>query len=308
MMLLLKSGFARSDDFVGMSRSFLAATLAFSLISAVSAWPASAELIYGITNQGATALVTFDSANPSALLSSRLLTGLQSNETILGIDYRPSIPNMYGLGSTGRLYLINTTSGVVTAVPNLITPALNGIDFGFDFRSGQDQIYIVSEANQKIGLTVNGGGSAGPDLAYGPGDPNFGVDPNVVDIAFTFPPSNFPETYFGLDVGLDGLVTGHVASSQLTTIGPLGVNVVAAGGFDISRRTGIGYAALLPEGSSQSVLYSINLATGAATSLGVIDGSLIISGLAVQWTPEPTSALLLFLGAAFGFGTRWRFN
>ena len=61
---------------------------------------------------------------------------------------------------------------------------------------------------------------------------------------------------------------------------------------------GIAYAALLPSGSSQSNLYSINLLTGAATNLGQIDGGVIITAISVvPAIPEP--ATLALAGMAF---------
>jgi hypothetical protein len=83
----------------------------------------------------------------------------------------------------------------------------------------------------------------------------------------------------------------------LNTVGALGLDVDGAGGFDVSGLTGTAYAALLPASSSVSQFYSINLATGAATSLGVIDGGLVITAMAVgPAIPEPATLGLLGVG------------
>ena len=87
---------------------------------------------------------------------------------------------------------------------------------------------------------------------------------------------------------------------------PLGLNASAAGGFDVSGVTGTAYAALLPSGSSQSSLYTINLATGAATPVGVINGGLVISALTVAPVPEPASIALVVLAVAGMFTVRRR--
>jgi hypothetical protein len=130
-------------------------------------------------------------------------------------------------------------------------------------------------------------------LAYGAADPNFGVDPNVVDSAYDRNVPNTPATQlYGIDTGLNILVTQANNAGTLGTVGPLGLDVVGAGGFDISGATGIAYAALQPANSSQSSLYSINLATGAATNLGVIDGGLVITAMSVAVIPEPTTAVM----------------
>jgi hypothetical protein len=65
-----------------------AGILAALVASAFLVQPVSGEFIYGIANQApATALVSFDSSSPGALLTGVFLTGLQQNETILGIDF-----------------------------------------------------------------------------------------------------------------------------------------------------------------------------------------------------------------------------
>src|SRR6187455_2737815 len=69
---------------------------------------------YGVTSTGR--LVTFDRADP-ALDTAIAITGLQANETVVGLDIRAggTTPGeIYALGSTGRLYTVNKTTGVAT--------------------------------------------------------------------------------------------------------------------------------------------------------------------------------------------------
>ncbi len=138
------------------------------------------------------------------------------------------------------------------------------------------------------------------DLAFGPADPNFGVDPNVVSSAYS---NNFvgaaTTQLYGIDTALDILVTQANNAGTLGTVGSLGINATAVSGFDISGTTGIAYAAMLPSGSSQSSLYSINLATGAATNLGQIDGGIIITAISVAPAiPEPAALALAGMAIA----------
>lgn len=275
---------------------------ALTLVLASLTAPTSAETIYGIAAVGnSTSLLSWDSATPGNIISGSFVSGLQSNETIVGIDFRPAIGQLYALGTSSRLYTLNTSTGAATAVAGAFAPPLNGFNFGFDFNPTIDRIRVVAETNKNTVLNPITGGVqlSATDLFFGPADPNFGVDPNVVNSAYT---NNFvgaaTSQLYGIDTALDILVTQSNNAGTLGTVGPLGFNATGVGGFDISGKTGIAYAALLPSGSSQSNLYSINLLTGAATNLGQIDGGVIITAISVAPAiPEP--ATLALAGMAF---------
>lgn len=291
-----------------MKKLMFALLLCFSAGSLAS--PANAETIYGIAELGGQTVISFDSSNPGALLSGAAISGLQQGETIKGIDFRPATSELYALGSSSRLYTLNVVTGVATEVPPLgaFIPALSGSDFGFDFNPVIDRIRVVSNTRKNYVLNPNdGSATAATDLAYGPADPNFGVSPNVEFSAYTNSTDPAPATtqLYGIDTGLDVLVTQTNSFGVLTTVGPLGVNAGAIGGFDISGETGLAYASLLPGLSSQSNLYRIDLATGAATNVGVIDGGLIVGSIAIApdgfnpFIPEPSSIALLGLAVLF---------
>jgi hypothetical protein len=276
---------------------------ALTLVLAGLSSPASAELIYGIAAVGnSTALLSWDSSAPGSILSGSFVAGLQSNETIVGIDFRPATGQLYALGTSSRLYTLNTATGAASAVAGAFAPALNGFSFGFDFNPTIDRIRTVAETNKNTVLNPITGAVqlSATDLFFGPADPNFGVDPNVVNSAYT---NNFvgagATQLYGIDTALDILVTQANNAGTLGTVGPLGINATGVGGFDISGTTGIAYAALLPSGSSQSNLYSINLATGLATNLGQIDGGVIITAISVvPAIPEPATLALAGMALA----------
>ncbi len=54
-------------------------------------------------------------------------------------------------------------------------------------------------------------------------------------------------------------------NGTLVEVGALGINVETVGGFDISSRGGMAYAAL--KVGEKSAIYTINITTGAATKL-----------------------------------------
>jgi len=93
-------------------------------------------------------------------------------------------------------------------------------------------------------------------------------------------------TLFDLEARRDVLTTQDPPNSgTLNTVGPLGVDANNVSNFDISGATGDAYATIdTPSGTS---LHAIDLATGAATSLGIIKvGGSIVSLRAMAISPN----------------------
>jgi hypothetical protein len=219
---------------------------------------------------------------------------MQANEVVRSIDFRPATGQLFALGSFSNLYTINITTGVATSIAGApFTPALNGSAFGFDFNPTIDRIRVVSDANQNLVLNPNTGlvQLAATDLFYPVGDPNAGVDPNVVGSAYD---NNFvgatTSQLYGIDTGLDILVKQANNTGVLTTVGLLGANITNLVGFDISP-TGAAFAATQETGQSISMLWSINLVTGAASPIGQIGGGTMISAIAVIPAPGTLAPL-----------------
>jgi hypothetical protein len=272
------------------------------LALAVGAGPVRAQPVSGITTTNT--LVTFDAATPGTIQSSVAVTGLQGGETLLGIDRRPATGGLYGLGSTSRLYLINTTTGAATQVGSAGAFTLSGTAFGFDFNPTVDRIRVTTTSGQNLRLNPNDGTLTAADtpLAYAAGDPNAAATARVVGSAYT---NNFvgaaTTTLFAIDSNLDILATQNPPNNgTLNTVGPLGFNRSDLAGFDISGTSGIAYASLTAPAGNSSLLYTINLATGAATLVGTIGGGVPLVDIAgaVAPVPEPSSFALVGLCAA----------
>ena len=90
-----------------------------------------------------------------------------SREPALAIDLRPSTGQIYLLGSTSRLYVVNPADGVVTAVGVAFSPALSGTTFGFDF-DPVDRIRVVSDTGQNLRLNPDTGAVVAVDTASTP--------------------------------------------------------------------------------------------------------------------------------------------
>lgn len=258
------------------------------LIVGFSASTASAITIYGVTTSNQ--LVRFDSATPGNVITVGTINGLQPSENVLGIDFRPATGQLFALGSTSRLYIINTTNATAAAVGSSpFSPALSGADFGFDFNPTVDRIRVISDADQNLRLNPDTGGVAATDgvLAFATGDANQSANPNATGAAYT---NSFggatTTTLFNIDSNLDILVTQNPPNNgTLNTVGALGVNTSSVIGFDFTSATNTAYAALTVGSVAQ--LYTINLTTGAATLVGNIGSNLSIRDVAVEIASVP---------------------
>ena len=193
---------------------------------------------------------------------SKTITGLQAGETILGIDMRPATGQLYGLGSSSRLYVLNTSSGVATVIGTVpFATLLNGTSFGFDFNPTVDRIRCISNTGQNLRLQPETGLIAAIDGVLNPGTPS------VTASAYTNNFSGATTTVlYNIDNTTDKLSKQDPPNNGTQVdVGSLGINVEAVSGFDITSRSGVGYATL--KVADKSSLYTINLTSGAATKM-----------------------------------------
>src|SRR5262245_38551892 len=133
-------------------------------------------------------LLTFDTSTPGTIQATRPVTGLQAGESMLGIDSRPLTGQLYGLGSTNRLYVIDPASGVATPVgTGTFAVPLRGMAFGFDFDPVADRIRVVSDAGQNLRLNPDTGAVLDSDPNTPGTQPDADLSPpgHVVEVAYT---------------------------------------------------------------------------------------------------------------------------
>ncbi|MEO5820049.1 MAG: DUF4394 domain-containing protein [Vicinamibacteraceae bacterium] len=220
-----------------------------------------------------TELARFHSATPGTLLGQVTIAGLQAGESIVGIDVRPSNGQLYGVGSTSRVYLIDAVTGSAKAVGAPFAPALAGTRFGVDVDPVDDRLRVVSDAEQNLRIDLDTGvATAGSALA-----PASAV--GGAAYANPFDGTQFT-TLYALDTQTDLVsIQDPADDGTLTTVGPLGVNAGPDLGFDISPLDGVAFAALSVGGVSG--LYTVNLTTGAARLIGPIGSGAAVTGLAI---------------------------
>ena len=245
----------------------------------------SGPLVYGLSADNE--LITFSAAQPNKVLQRVVISGL-GGERLVGIDFRPSdltadnvnnVGRLYGVGAAGRIYTIDPTTGAATFVSALVTAAgapvaLVGGSFGVGFNPAADRLRIHSDADQDLRINVDNGVTiVDGTLAYAAGDANAGANPTVVGTAYTNNDADATTgtALYAIDSDRDALVfLAAPNTGQLTTVGALGVDTDAAVGFEIVGTTTVAYAALSESASGKPTLYQIDLATGAASRLGLV--------------------------------------
>lgn len=311
----LTRGLAGAAVLLGMLAGFLVVTasgaFAQTTTSEATASATNFNQAYALTTNDRLLCFDRDEPNNSNHSQSTSITGLQTGESLVGIDFRPLDSQLYGVSDQSNVYQIAITqdprtcdnlAAVATQVSTLTnenngkTITLKG-KTGMDFNPANDTLRIVTSSNQN--LRVNdvdtGSTTVQSDLNYASGDPNQGTDPKVTAAAYT---NNSPTavsgstTLYDIDTGLDVLDTQEPAQDgTLNTQGPLGVNVKSINGFDIVTTTSGGvvtdkaYAALEPSTKDFSSLYTVDLSSGAVTKIGkIVDQrgrTVVVEGLAI---------------------------
>ncbi len=236
--------------------------------------------MYALTNTGH--LLTFNAATPGTIASDVVVTGLGAGESLFGIDVRPATGELYGLSltddgatRTGRIYKINPVTGVaaqVGAAP--FSTTLADVDFyGMDFNPIADRIRITNRNGQNLRVNPNDGSLAGTDTNLSTtGINGIAYDRNDGTAGLT----TLYAYYFDVDdVGTIGGIDGSPSPNGgvFTTIGDSGIVALDEVHMDIEAVTNVARL------STNSNLYSLNLATGAATLTGAIGGAPTVRGL-----------------------------
>lgn len=212
---------------------------------------------YGVDNTNT--LQIFNPNNPMPV--SKSITGLQSGETILGIDFRPVNGQLYALGSSSRIYTLNLGNGAATAVGGQLSTLLEGTEFGFDFNPTVDRIRVVSNTGQNLRLNPNDGLVAAVDGSLNPGTPTISAGAYSDNFAGTTMTS-----LFVIDHTTDKLYLQNPPNAgTLVERGALGIDITSTNGFDMGSSSNMAY--LVATVGSATKIYSVNTTTGATTEV-----------------------------------------
>lgn len=238
-------------------------------------------------------LLTFDRATPGTIRTTVAVTGLQSGENLLGIDYRPADGLLYGAGSSGRIYTIDPATGAATLKATLSADAtdttapftaLSGLEFGVDFNPAADRLRIVSNTGQNLRINVDTGATT-TDGAINGGGAGTVINAAAYTNSFAGTAST---TLFVIDAANSTLYTQNPPNNgTLASPVALGVTATSVAGFDIDAVSNTGYAVMTVGGARN--LYSVNLAASSApaTLVAALGATEDLRGLAVRTPAAP---------------------
>jgi hypothetical protein len=304
-----------------MKRITLGLVSALAGIVSIPTTADAQQIAYGLNLTGQS-FQTFDVTAPNNLSTATSITGLQANETIVGIDFRPSNSTLYGYSNQNRLYRIGLNGAATfdTAFATQATPAANGqgTDTPSPFPpSGNISIDVNPNVptNGAVGALRIVSDTAG-NLRYAFSNSTLNRDDTlsfagnsaggIIGVAYTNSDTDTTTGTALFYIRNDGnlYTTSAPNDGILTSVGSTGLTFSDTNvGFDIPLFDADNTAYL----SANDTLYTVNLGTGLASAIGGIGGAgSEISDIAV--VPEPSTNLLLLsgIGAAVFFVRRRR--
>ncbi len=242
-----------------------------------------------------TTLDQISTSNPEKVLNSAVITGLQPGETIIAIDFRPATGQLYGLGSTSRLYVLDSQTGAARMIGSgPFMPALAGKLAGFDFNPTVDRIRVVTDAGQNLRLNPETGTVMTVD-----GSINGQMEASIAAVAYTNNVAGAATTtLYDIDIASAKLFKQQPPNEgTLVEVGDLKLKLEGEGGFDISAKEDMGLG--LFEVNKKSTLFRVNLATGETKILAKYQKSAMYTGIAIPTQPvayavDAANALQIF--------------
>ncbi|WP_114748945.1 DUF4394 domain-containing protein [Pleomorphovibrio marinus] len=205
--------------------------------------------------------------------------GLENDEMLVSIDYRPATGQLYALGSSSRLYLIHEATGKAKALgEGAFSPSIEGENVSLDFNPTVDRIRLVTASGQNLRLHPELGTVVAED-----GRISGSENPRIGGVAYTNSVAGASSTEL-YDIDIEGnklFIQDPPNDGGLREVGDLGVDLQGMINFDINPDNSVAMAVAYHEDESR--LYTINLNSGRAEWIG--DFSSPIKGIAFKTNP-----------------------
>ena len=214
---------------------------------------------------------SIDRMTPNKMVSNLKITGLQSADELVGIDYRPKDSKLYAVGLLGNIYTLNPTTGAATFVRKLMADPADTTDgnapfsqiignpnlISVNFNPVADRLRVISDTGQNLRINVDTGATI-TDGSIKLTEAN----PAVVAAAYTNAFAGTGSTkLYSIDQNSDRIYLQNANAGTLGISAALGadINTNGGGGFDIDPVNNVGFAALkLTSGAYK--FYQLNLA------------------------------------------------
>lgn len=242
---------------------------------------------------------------PSEIVKSVSITGLLEADRIIGIDFRVARGELYALANSGRIYRLDTQSGLASLVEGSEPVAEMALGpYGFDFNPAADKLRVVGDHNKNLRLDPDRGTKVDfdkqqtgvqtdPDLAFDTNDEYAGTYPDIVAAAYTYNANDSKlTTNYAIDrrtgmLLMQGTKEGTSPSVSpnlgvLYSVGPLGTGPLKDASFDISDVSNTALAAVWTTDSRYTELMKIDLVTGQAVSSGILGKGGHVTGMAIE--------------------------
>jgi hypothetical protein len=212
--------------------------------------------------------------NPSAVLSTVTITGLNAGDSVTSIDFRPATGELYGT-SKNQLYVIDEDTGAARPVGGLFDSTGYGNIDSMGFGPNTDDIGVLTDASKNALIDPETGqvntSSVRNTEVLGASSSDNNVAGALTSTAYIIDPKT--DFLFGRKLP-DGMSSTRVGSG-------LGINIDLASGFDIAPN-GLAVACVLV--ANTRLLYLVDLRRGTLSQrLGTITEPII--SLAIPTAP-----------------------
>ncbi|ENW07542.1 DUF4394 domain-containing protein [Acinetobacter beijerinckii] len=223
---------------------------------------------------------SIDRATPNKIVSNLKITGLESGDELVGIDYRPKDGKLYAVGLLGNLYTLNPNTGKASFLRKLIADSSDDAPFSkimgdanlitVNFNPAADRLRVISNTGQNLRINVDTG------VTITDGTIKLAEDTAaVVAGAYTNAFAGTASTkLYSIDQNSDRIYLQNANAGILGVSAALGadINTNGGGGLDIDPVSNIGFAALkLTSGAYK--FFQINLANVGTSNDAVFASS-----------------------------------
>lgn len=213
-------------------------------------------------------LVAFDTET-LAVSGTMAVTGVDG---LAGIDVRPADKLLYGVSLAGEIVTIDTATGAATVTFELSEKLKSFEGAIVDFNPMADRLRLMGTDGTNFRVNpADGVVTVDGSLAYVAGDMHEGETPAIVAAAYTNSVGKPEATkMFDIDATIVALIQQTAPNDgTLAAIGKLGIEGGTSYAFDIASTADLVNTAYLVV---DNTLHTVDLETGAATSVGAIAG------------------------------------